>query len=120
MNDENTTENTEAEQPKEEKPQLAKANGVSQPRAGTKTRRVWDIADEISKSAGRPAFRKEVLEQCDAEGIVRGTAATQYGKWCTFHGLDKDALSEARRQQAEKDAANAPAGETEQEEQSAE
>lgn len=77
-----------AEAPKVvEKPALMKQNGVTQPAAGTKTRRVWDIATEISQKAGRAALRDEVMAQGESEGLSKGTIATQYGKWCTYYGV---------------------------------
>ena len=47
-------------------------------RRGTpsKTRHVWTIADE-----NPGASRKEVLALCEADGINKHTAATQYGQW---------------------------------------
>jgi hypothetical protein len=62
-------------------------NGVTRPKAGTTTGRVWEISDEISKKNGAPADRKTVIEQVVAEGINASTGATQYGKWRKFHGL---------------------------------
>lgn len=93
--------------------QLAQSNGVSQPREGTKTRRVWEIADQVSSETQRPALRNEVLEQGEAEGLSKGTIATQYGRWCTFHGVTRDQLKAARD-------AMKPSEETEAEEEAAE
>lgn len=62
-------------------------NGVTRPKDGTTTGRVWAIADEISAKKGEPADRKTVIEQVVAEGINASTGATQYGKWRKFHGL---------------------------------
>ena len=62
-------------------------NGVTRPKDGTTTGRVWAIADEISSKKGEPADRKTVIEQVVAEGINASTGATQYGKWRKFHGL---------------------------------
>lgn len=62
-------------------------NGVTRPKDGTTTGRVWAIADEISKKNSAPADRKTVIEQVVAEGINASTGATQYGKWRKFHGL---------------------------------
>jgi hypothetical protein len=83
-----------------ERIELVKSNGIAQPRAGSKTRRVWEICDEISAAAGRPALRGEVMAQGAAEGMSGGTVATQYGKWLAFHNVSADALKAAR--QAEK------------------
>lgn len=80
-----------AEAPKAEKPAKAPKvvqNGVTKPAdPNSKTGRVWAIADEISRLHKRPATRKEVIEAGEAEGMSRGTLATQYGHWCRFHGI---------------------------------
>lgn len=62
-------------------------NGITRPKDGTTTGRVWAISDEISAKKGEPADRKTVIEQVVAEGINASTGATQYGKWRKFHGL---------------------------------
>jgi hypothetical protein len=51
------------------------------PAPGTKTGRVWEIADRISAEKGRQATRKQVIEASVVEGIKRNTAATQYQLW---------------------------------------
>lgn len=66
-------------------------NGVSKPKAGTKTGRVWEISNELSAAQGSPAARKDVIERASAEGINPATIATQYGRWRQFHGLGKPA-----------------------------
>lgn len=73
----------------EQKATVAKVqqNGVTRPKDGSTTGRVWAIADEISSKQQRPATRKEVIDQVHAEGINTSTGATQYGKWRKFHGL---------------------------------
>lgn len=85
-------------EPKAPKVELVKQNDVAQPKPGTKTRRVWDIADEISAEKARPAIRSEVMEQCKTEGLSLGTAATQFGRWCAFHGLTPEDMKAAREQ----------------------
>lgn len=109
MSDENNGAAEAAEQ--EQAPARLKQNGETQPAAGTKTRRVWDIADEISASKERPALRDEVMSQCESEKINKGTAATQYGRWTRFHGLSRDDLNKIRS--AEKEAAAEAAAEQE-------
>jgi bifunctional DNA-binding transcriptional regulator/antitoxin component of YhaV-PrlF toxin-antitoxin module len=54
---------------------------VRRPTRGSKTGRVWAVADEITKQAGRPATRAEVISQILAEGGNAGTASTQYNDW---------------------------------------
>lgn len=66
-------------------------NGITRPKDGTTTGRVWAIADEISAKNKAPADRKTVIEQVVGEGINASTGATQYGKWRKFHGLTGDA-----------------------------
>jgi hypothetical protein len=62
-------------------------NGVTRPKAGTKTGRIWEIADSLSAQEGAPVARKKVLEAAMAEDINAATAATQYGRWRKYHGL---------------------------------
>ena len=76
---------------------LQKQNGETQPREGTITRRVWDIADEISASEKRPALRKEVLARAEGEKLKTAMAATQYGRWTRFHGLTREKLKAVRQ-----------------------
>jgi hypothetical protein len=100
---------TEAAAPaaKEEKTVVAKIqqNGVTRPKDGSTTGRVWAVADEISSKQQRPATRKEVIDQIHAEGINTSTGATQYGKWRKFHGL----VGEQAPGRAAAPAAEAPA-----------
>lgn len=89
---ENTATETTEEQRKTPVPAPVKAerveqNGITKPKDGTKTGDVWAISDAISAKLGEPAPRKEVLDACEKKGINPATAATQYGKWRTFHGL---------------------------------
>ena len=64
-------------------------NGVVRPTSGTKTGRVWEIADQLSQDTGAPATRAAVLEACSKEGINSATGATQYGRWCKFNNVPK-------------------------------
>lgn len=75
-----------AAEAKPAKPPKDIQNGVTKP-AGSKTGRVWAIADEISRLNKRPATRKEVIEAGEAEGLAKGTLATQYGQWTKYHGV---------------------------------
>jgi len=76
--------------PKVVREPLPKQNGVTRPKAGTQTGRVWAISDELSAAAGKPAARKDVINKGVAEGINPATLATQYGKWRRFFGLIKE------------------------------
>ena len=51
------------------------------PAAGTKTARVWDTADAITREMGRSATCREVRERYTAEGGNPNTANTQYSHW---------------------------------------
>ena len=55
------------------------------PRPGTRTGRVWEVADEITRETGRRASRREVMERIVTEGGNRGTASTQYQHWKTSY-----------------------------------
>lgn len=70
-----------------EKAPKIEQNGVSRPKVGTATERVWAIADSLSTAAGKAVERKPVLDAAVAEGINPATAATQYGRWCKFYGV---------------------------------
>lgn len=72
------------------------AHGVTRPATATKTGRVWAIADELSKAAGKPIPRKDVMDKGSSEGINTATIATQYGKWRVFNGLKGVATSEPK------------------------
>jgi hypothetical protein len=73
---------------KMEQPKQPTQNGVTRPRGGTATGRVWEISDELSAQAGGPAPRADVLKAFEAEGGNSATGATQYGRWRKFHGLE--------------------------------
>lgn len=91
-------------EPKVERERNEKANGVVRPAPDTKTGKVWSIADEMTKEQGTPAKRKDVLNECDAHGIAASTAATQYGRWRKFNGLEGRGEAEETTAKAEKPA----------------
>ena len=93
-----------AAEPKVERERNEKANGVVRPAPDTKTGKVWSIADEMTKEQGTPAKRKDVLNECDAHGITASTAATQYGRWRKFNGLEGRGDAEETAVKAEKPA----------------
>ncbi|MYD97077.1 MAG: hypothetical protein F4X98_06785 [Gammaproteobacteria bacterium] len=72
------------------------------PSAGTRTRRVWEIADAVTEETGARAERKEVVRRFVAENGNPNTANTQYQHW-------KNAY-DARGQQREQRASSAPSG----------
>lgn len=101
---------TKAAPKKEAAPKDTK-NGVTRPKSGTKTGRVWEISDAQSKKAGQPAARKEVIAECMKEDINAATAATQYGRWRKYHGLKAEPKApKAKDNTADADAAGADAG----------
>ena len=66
-------------------PALDRSNFRSRPHPGTRTGRVWEIADEITREKGRRAERREVIERYVAESGNRNTAGTQYQYWKQYH-----------------------------------
>lgn len=55
------------------------------PAPGTKTGRVWEIADELTREKGRRASRQEVIAHYRAENGNSNTAHTQYQYWKIWH-----------------------------------
>lgn len=88
--------------PEKVKVERDRKNGVTRPSAGS-TAKVWTIADEISATNKAPAKRKEVLTKALEQGVNPATAATQFGRWCRYHGL-----SVAREKKVETAAPTAP------------
>jgi hypothetical protein len=70
-------------------PRLPNQNGVTRPANGTVTGRVWDLADELQRTLGRPPSRSQVMAKGAAEGINENTVHTQYGHWRRFHGISR-------------------------------
>lgn len=69
----------DAETPEETRVEI----GVLQyprPGIGTKTGKVWEIADRILKETGT-IDRETVIKLCMLEGININTASTQYSHW---------------------------------------
>jgi hypothetical protein len=84
-------------------------NGVTRPREGTATGRVWQITDEIGAREGRQPTRKEVMEVGQAEGLNAATIATQYGRYRKFFGLGRETAAAAAPAPAETAPATAEA-----------
>lgn len=84
-----------------ETPKQPSQNGVTRPKSGTATGRVWEISDELSAQAGSPAARADVMKAGEGEGLNSATIATQYGRWRKFHGLGKAAKPAAAEDAAE-------------------
>ena len=64
------------------------------PKAGSKTGRVWEIAELVlretlesnerdGKAFDVKSLRKAIVEKCESEGINGSTASVQFGKWKT-------------------------------------
>lgn len=87
------------------KPEKDSQNDVTRPKAGTKTGRVWEIADAQSAKLEKPAPRKGVIEECMSEDINSATAATQYGRWRKYHGLEGRGNEEEATTEASAEAA---------------
>jgi hypothetical protein len=96
-------------------------NGVTRPKSDTKTGAVWDISDRLSAALGRPASRKEVMDEAKKAEINEATVATQYGRWRKFNGItgtvsapkpaaEPKAEKPKRQTKKEKEAAAAAAG----------
>lgn len=75
----------------------------ARPGPGTRTGRVWEIADEISRETGHRAGRREVVDRFVAEGGNPATANTQYQLWRTSH-----ASASGSRPAEERDTGNIP------------
>ena len=60
-------------------------NGEHQPKEGTLTRTIWDIADKLTAKNGTPARRWQVVEALPK--MKFRTVATQYFRWRKYHGI---------------------------------
>lgn len=76
-----------AKAPKAPRADRVEKNGIVQPREGSKTRKVWDIAAKLTEKNGNTAHRGEVIAAAIKVDIDKGTAATQYGYWRAFNGI---------------------------------
>lgn len=73
------------------------------PSAGTKTHRVWEIADTLTRRTGQMARRADVIRKFEDEGGNANTASTQYHHWKseqTESQVGKPALGSAAGQVA--------------------
>ncbi|QIG73295.1 hypothetical protein EVC02_074 [Rhizobium phage RHph_N17] len=79
---------------------VLKQNGIKRPDAGSVTGKLWDIADAISESLGKPAPRKDVVDRYMKEvpNANQATANTQYARWVSYHGV-ADILRKARAEE---------------------
>lgn len=61
---------------------------VNKPKGPGATQRVWEIAEALTRTQGRMARRKEVVDAYVAEGGNANTASTQYYYWKVAQGDD--------------------------------
>jgi hypothetical protein len=71
--------------PRSSAPRTAATPGDA-PKFGSKTGRVWEIAEAIYAQHALPiadfkALRRQIVEACEAEGINGSTASVQFSKW---------------------------------------
>lgn len=89
-----TKQDAEVQAVETEKAEIVKdqKNGVTRPTAGTATGRVWKICDTIYANATEenPITRARVIKTAEAEDINVSTAATQYGRWRKYMGLERE------------------------------
>lgn len=90
--------------PESTKPKLNTQNGVTEPRPGSATRRIWDIATAISDENGVPATAGEVKEVAVGEGLNEATIATQYNRWRKFYGIAPQGRAKKADQESETEA----------------
>jgi bifunctional DNA-binding transcriptional regulator/antitoxin component of YhaV-PrlF toxin-antitoxin module len=64
------------------------------PQSGV-TRRIWEIADDLTVNFGRQATRRAVLERAADEGIHQGTASKQYNDWRVAYSSGRSGFDEA-------------------------
>lgn len=106
MADETTQATQAAKPPKDEK------NGIVRPAAGTLIHKVWQTAEDLSATLGRPATRSEVRDAI-GDSVNPATTATQYARWTKYHGVSnlikQHRANEAGARKAESDKAKADA-----------
>lgn len=71
---------------------------INRPKSQGATRRVWDLADEITSSSGRLARRRDVIDAYVAEGGNANTASTQFHYWKVAREADADVGQSVREQ----------------------
>jgi chromosome segregation ATPase len=69
------------------KVQLVSQRGITQPKEGTKTRQVWDIANALSAAKNGPVAISELMPEAQKAGLNDATIRTQYARWKQFHGV---------------------------------
>ena len=84
-------------------------NGMRRPKPGTKTGRIWEIADNISGEIKAPASRAAVLEVAKEEGANLSMAVSQYSYWRKFNGVTGRVVAPMTAEQVAKAAADSKA-----------
>ena len=79
-------------------------NGVKRPGEGTKTGKVWEIADKLREKHGKELKRADVLAEGQKKGLSIGTLATQFQNWRIFNGLAPQIVRSAKPKAAKKPA----------------
>ena len=64
---------------------------IARPGPDSATGRVWEIADDLSRSSGREALRADVIAKYTAEGGNYNTASTQFHHWRNWFRSSKTA-----------------------------
>jgi hypothetical protein len=62
-------------------------NGVKRPSTGTVCDQVWEMAQRLTDDKFTTATLGEVIKACEAKGINKFTARTQYARWRVFNGI---------------------------------
>lgn len=91
----------EVAQPTPAVTKMPSQNGVTRPKPGTATGTVWEICDELSAVAGKPAARGDVMQAGKDRGLNPATIATQFGRWRKFHGLGRYSAAEEEKEAEE-------------------
>lgn len=96
------------------KVQLVSQRGITQPKDGTKTRAVWNLADALSAAKQGPVAISELMPEAQKAGLNDATIRTQYARWKTFHGVYGQVAKAAAPAATENDVAAASNEATEQ------
>jgi AbrB family looped-hinge helix DNA binding protein len=64
---------------------------TKRPASGSATGRVWEIADELTRTTGELAKRAEVIARYASEGGNGNTASTQFHHWRDWYRTQTDA-----------------------------
>lgn len=60
-------------------------NGITQPKTGTTSAKIWAIAAKLSGTATVEILK--LLAACEKEGYNSATIKTQYARWKKFNGI---------------------------------